>query len=231
MLDEDIKRTNFAKNYTILNSLFYLFSSVTVTILSVSESASTNRSVIIAKIGENLCSSSFLSIQTLFLFASIIVSKHLSGYRGALIIPSSEEFSLSWNSNRRTTFAKKLGKYLRYWTGKITPLKAVFKYLTFLIISWVFLDYIVICFGAPLINDHWKTGSFVTLLSCQSIWPILLIEGLDLENVQSLIQGQELDELRQVLYYGALGASIGSWCGAFPIPLDWDRPWQTWLVD
>ena len=52
-----------------------------------------------------------------------------------------------------------------------------------------------------------------------------------IENVQSLIQGQKLDELRQVLYYGALGASIGSWCGAFPIPLDWDRPWQTWLVD
>lgn len=23
---------------------------------------------------------------------------------------------------------------------------------------------------------------------------------------------------------------IGAWCGAVPIPLDWDEPWQKWPV-
>jgi hypothetical protein len=28
----------------------------------------------------------------------------------------------------------------------------------------------------------------------------------------------------------AIGALLGAWLGAFPIPLDWDRPWQAWPV-
>jgi len=23
---------------------------------------------------------------------------------------------------------------------------------------------------------------------------------------------------------------LGAWLGAFPIPLDWDRPWQAWPI-
>ena len=34
----------------------------------------------------------------------------------------------------------------------------------------------------------------------------------------------------QSLYVTATGAFIGAWFGAFPIPLDWDRPWQVWPV-
>lgn len=31
--------------------------------------------------------------------------------------------------------------------------------------------------------------------------------------------------------YGAtLGAFVGAWAGAVPIPLDWDREWQKWPV-
>ena len=28
----------------------------------------------------------------------------------------------------------------------------------------------------------------------------------------------------------SLGACMGSWVGAVPIPLDWDREWQRWPV-
>lgn len=27
-----------------------------------------------------------------------------------------------------------------------------------------------------------------------------------------------------------LGACVGAWIGAIPIPLDWDRDWQRWPV-
>jgi GPI ethanolamine phosphate transferase 2/3 subunit F len=29
---------------------------------------------------------------------------------------------------------------------------------------------------------------------------------------------------------GLLGATIGAWLGAVPIPLDWDREWQKWPI-
>lgn len=34
------------------------------------------------------------------------------------------------------------------------------------------------------------------------------------------------NDLELALFAPALGAIIGCWSGAFPIPLDWDRPWQ-----
>ena len=34
----------------------------------------------------------------------------------------------------------------------------------------------------------------------------------------------------ELLYCNAMGALIGAWFGAFPIPLDWDRPWQIWPI-
>lgn len=33
-----------------------------------------------------------------------------------------------------------------------------------------------------------------------------------------------LDEV----FAAAVGTMIGAWCGAVPIPLDWDQPWQQW---
>lgn len=31
-------------------------------------------------------------------------------------------------------------------------------------------------------------------------------------------------------YSFAMCSIIGAWAGAFPIPLDWDRPWQAWPI-
>ena len=31
------------------------------------------------------------------------------------------------------------------------------------------------------------------------------------------------------MVYSAVGAVLGSWTGAFPIALDWERPWQVSL--
>ena len=31
-----------------------------------------------------------------------------------------------------------------------------------------------------------------------------------------------------MLVYPVIGVLVGSWLGAIPIALDWDRPWQAW---
>jgi phosphatidylinositol glycan class F len=32
------------------------------------------------------------------------------------------------------------------------------------------------------------------------------------------------------MVYPAVGVALGSWTGAFPIALDWDRPWQVYQI-
>ena len=32
----------------------------------------------------------------------------------------------------------------------------------------------------------------------------------------------------RALLYPALGSVLGSWCGAYLLALDWDRPWQAY---
>lgn len=40
--------------------------------------------------------------------------------------------------------------------------------------------------------------------------------------------GRARNPLERVLVYPVIGALVGSWIGAIPIALDWDRPWQAW---
>jgi len=32
----------------------------------------------------------------------------------------------------------------------------------------------------------------------------------------------------RALLYPCIGTILGAWCGAYPLALDWDRPWQAW---
>ena len=41
---------------------------------------------------------------------------------------------------------------------------------------------------------------------------------------------REFEHADLVWVLGGWGASLGAWCGAMVIPLDWDRPWQKWPV-
>ncbi|OAV87292.1 hypothetical protein PTTG_08643 [Puccinia triticina 1-1 BBBD Race 1] len=41
---------------------------------------------------------------------------------------------------------------------------------------------------------------------------------------------QPKNEVEVALLFPAFGACIGTWLGAIPIPLDWDRPWQAWPI-
>lgn len=32
--------------------------------------------------------------------------------------------------------------------------------------------------------------------------------------------------IESMVYISSITSFLGAWLGAFPIPLDWDRPWQ-----
>ena len=85
----------------------------------------------------------------------------------------------------------------------------------------------VVAFGAPLTTHQPHTllvGAHLALLATPQLFYARGLEAaawLEMAGLQMAV-----DE-----GYGmALGACLGAWTGAMPIPLDWDREWQRWPV-
>ncbi|POM71228.1 3-ketodihydrosphingosine reductase TSC10 [Phytophthora palmivora] len=87
----------------------------------------------------------------------------------------------------------------------------------------------VIMFGAPVVDLWQQTLLLAVLLSSCVTMPLALHLGcaprkwLDLLLELCVNNTQEL-----YLVCSSLGAMLGAYVGALPIPLDWDRPWQQW---
>jgi phosphatidylinositol glycan class F len=83
-----------------------------------------------------------------------------------------------------------------------------------------------------------QTSTFSFLLVILSALPVVLIYGPETDAYGGLThvlltQQDQLkltDPLARQLFVNFFGAVFGAWVGAFPIPLDWDRPWQRWPV-
>lgn len=85
----------------------------------------------------------------------------------------------------------------------------------------------MILFGAPLLTHLPHTFLCAAHLSLLSLFPLIYVHGVDPLTWLSLASfNAPLDEC----FCGLLGAFLGAWLGAVPIPLDWDREWQKWPV-
>ena len=95
------------------------------------------------------------------------------------------------------------------------------------------------------------TLAFGLLMTLHTALPIVLVYGAETigggilyvflsSNEQYVADNNKLNNddqsisnyepVAQSLYISAMGAFVGAWFGAFPIPLDWDRPWQIWPI-
>lgn len=85
----------------------------------------------------------------------------------------------------------------------------------------------MVLFGAPLLTHTEHTLLCAAHLSLLTSFPLFYVHGVDATAwLGSASFKAPLDE-----GYGALlGAGLGAWLGAVPIPLDWDREWQKWPV-
>jgi len=99
---------------------------------------------------------------------------------------------------------------------------------------------VIILLGSPITSHFLQTYLLALLLSCLTVYvPVYSIGSPSLGSdsnalVHRLTWIRIFAEvsLRQpherLLAYPAFGAAVGAWLGAFPIALDWDRPWQAW---
>ncbi|CAL1599812.1 unnamed protein product [Knipowitschia caucasica] len=110
-------------------------------------------------------------------------------------------------------------------------LSRLFRCCLYFFLSCLFFHTVLVLYGAPLIESALETFSLAVLLSSLTTVRCLCVLG---PNVQAWIRVFSRHGAMSVwdtcLQITVACTLVGAWFGAFPIPLDWDRPWQVWPV-
>ncbi|CAE6433589.1 unnamed protein product [Rhizoctonia solani] len=100
---------------------------------------------------------------------------------------------------------------------------------------------LLVLFGAPMNSHSISTAFLAILLSILTVWTPAYTFGLPSITSQTLkaeerrqkwiglfLEFSARSPVDRAVVFPAIGAIIGCWLGALPMPLDWDRPWQAW---
>ncbi|KAI2630132.1 GPI biosynthesis protein family Pig-F-domain-containing protein [Xylaria nigripes] len=94
-------------------------------------------------------------------------------------------------------------------------------------LSAVVLHVLFVLFGAPFLTHLPHTFLCALHLSLLALYPLFYARGVSGKAwLEILGVRAPFDEA----FGGFVGAGVGAWLGAVPIPLDWDREWQKWPV-
>ncbi|KAF8777652.1 Phosphatidylinositol-glycan biosynthesis class like protein [Argiope bruennichi] len=110
---------------------------------------------------------------------------------------------------------------------------SVAKGVTALTVSIALFHVFSILFGAPVFEVYLDTLYFSVLMTLLTAYPLMwYFFFCDSQNaVLKILSDSKFDNLTEsYLHSIILWTVFGAWIGAFPIPLDWDRPWQTWPI-
>ncbi len=229
IVEADVK---FGRFYSLFLFVAQISLIPAILILCLTDKDVNSHSELLASLGANLVSSPNLIIYLTIVTTSIGLAKWISGHKKSLYLPAAEEYPANYKTQlKKAPFARRTALRVKYFCKRLAPVKTILLNLIVLSSAWAVLAFVVICFGAPVLTHHFETAAFVTLLSIQSVWPLILSTGPDPEKITKTILGDcSLDPLGRLLYQNCWGAFAGAWIGAFPIPLDWDRPWQEWPI-
>ncbi|CAK9874450.1 unnamed protein product [Sphagnum jensenii] len=91
---------------------------------------------------------------------------------------------------------------------------------------------VALAFGAPTSFEFAaRTWHWACLMSSLTVLPAAIVLGAswtDWQRVFAFTKPHGGVEL--AICIPAHGAALGAWVGAWPMPLDWERPWQEWPV-
>ncbi|KAI1273744.1 GPI biosynthesis protein family Pig-F-domain-containing protein [Xylaria sp. FL0933] len=95
------------------------------------------------------------------------------------------------------------------------------------IVSAGALHVLLVLFGAPFLTHIPHTFLCSLHLSLLGLYPLFYARGVASRDWLEIMSARApFDEA----FGGLVGAGVGAWLGAVPIPLDWDREWQKWPV-
>uniref|UniRef100_A0A7N0VC70 Phosphatidylinositol-glycan biosynthesis class F protein n=1 Tax=Kalanchoe fedtschenkoi TaxID=63787 RepID=A0A7N0VC70_KALFE len=91
---------------------------------------------------------------------------------------------------------------------------------------------VAIALGAPVgLNYLPKTVYWSLLISSLTFVPAACVFGASWKDWRRLFaHTKPVDLVDYMICVPAHGAIVGSWFGAWPMPLDWERPWQEWPI-
>ncbi|XP_010532077.1 PREDICTED: phosphatidylinositol-glycan biosynthesis class F protein-like [Tarenaya hassleriana] len=89
-----------------------------------------------------------------------------------------------------------------------------------------------IVLGAPVgLQYLWKTINWSLLMSVFTFVPAAAVFGASWADWHRMFSCMKPTSNRDyMITVPAYGAIIGAWFGAWPMPLDWERPWQEWPI-
>ncbi|KAA8542010.1 hypothetical protein F0562_023162 [Nyssa sinensis] len=89
-----------------------------------------------------------------------------------------------------------------------------------------------IALGAPVgIQYFLRTLNWSLLMSLLTFVPAATVFGSSWTDWRRLFaHSKPIGSIDYMICLPAHGAVIGAWFGAWPMPLDWERPWQEWPI-
>ncbi|XP_059459379.1 uncharacterized protein LOC132188833 [Corylus avellana] len=89
-----------------------------------------------------------------------------------------------------------------------------------------------IALGTPVGTQYFsKTISWSLMMSLFTIVPAASVFGVSWKDWQRIFaHTKPVGSVDLIICLPAHGAVIGAWFGAWPMPLDWERPWQEWPI-
>ncbi|KAI5660382.1 hypothetical protein M9H77_29175 [Catharanthus roseus] len=88
-----------------------------------------------------------------------------------------------------------------------------------------------IVLGAPFIHHLPRTLHWSLLMSVLTFVPAASVFGNSWSDWHRIFaRAKVLEAIDFMICLPAHGAVIGAWFGAWPMPLDWERPWQEWPI-
>ncbi|CAM6129701.1 unnamed protein product [Calypogeia fissa] len=117
--------------------------------------------------------------------------------------------------------------------NKVVPVWwAIVRGLSSLPVGVLFAVFLAIVFGAPLPPEYAaKTFCWATLMSVLVVVPGATVLGSSWPSWHRIFACTDpIGPVEIAICIPAHAAAIGTWIGAWPMPLDWERPWQEWPV-
>ncbi|EEH07493.1 phosphoethanolamine transferase PIGF [Histoplasma capsulatum G186AR] len=119
----------------------------------------------------------------------------------------------------------KIGARKRIGGAKVIP--ALLSVTLPLILGTPLFAICLILFGAPFTTDLPATTLCAAHMSILAGTSLIYVHGTD-GAVWREIWG--ISRAIDAVWGATVGVGLGAWFGAVPIPLDWDRPWQTYPI-
>ncbi|TVU48529.1 hypothetical protein EJB05_08167 [Eragrostis curvula] len=165
-------------------------------------------------------------------FAGLAAAHFLTG-RGALVSDPERALRLLVVCEAPVVIA--VFSYLRRDPKHCSFFKAVARGLLGLLVGAFLNAFGAIVLGAPVGIKYWiATAYWSLLMSLFTFVPAACVYGaskIDWQNVLShSIYFVSTDSTNYMISAPCHGAVLGAWIGAWPMPLDWERPWQEWPI-